>query len=709
MKRKTLSVICIMAFMMIISACGSKKNAEEPTENAAVEAEKDDDKSAAEDVAEEMSEADAAMLLFEAFLAGDEKVYADRYEYVKRSEDGDFDYFGDYDGMTIEEFFHQVVETEKHGSTPFPFESAQYVYIDCGMDGIPELAIKAVFADEWDQLERYYAIKLVDDKLQLTYMDESYYRSYMEITNLAGVIEKTASYGAASSGYQLGFLDADGRYVLDYDQEISYMALYMLPGRFDDAVANTEEDYSTLYLRRYAFELNTDGNEFDAYEKRTLYCAQKEADEESNGVDFKENERIAKTLFNYVGEKLYSLDEIKGKIEKRESDIGFTDAIKNAGEFGWTDLELDNEYINGIEVIHVSNVDELMANLADNTVISLAPGEYDIGAWVKKNVSGLPYYDWNDIEDAATSFDGGIYVEDEDGTYYSIAYLNDCTLRSEEFSDPAVIVNSTPDRNVLNFGQCENVTLDRLIFKNLATSGEYICTDVVLSRCKDMNLDLCVFDGNNVTMGISILSSMTVFGEGCEILNCVDNLIQTSDSYGITFADSTFRDTSGDVLIQTLGGTLTFANSEFKNLEGTLLYPDRVGETDFVECDFDAKSQKAYDAAVTAEEVSVEYLYLDSLDKFRWEGPFHLYITDLDGVVYHMSDTTVISGALPCNDDGCDPLVWAARYIDHSSITDESDPNGPYYCQGFGGAEVWEIRVDDKNNIRSIVDAFAVD
>ena len=134
-----------------------------------------------------------------------------------------------------------------------------------------------------------------------------------------------------------------------------------------------------------------------------------------------------------------------------------------------------------------------------------------------------------------------------------------------------------------------------------------------------------------------------------------------------------------------------------------------VHEVDFVDCEFDETAQEAYDTATKAEETSVEYLYIDSLDSFRWEGPLHLYIKDLDGKIYHLSDTTVVASGVPCNDDGCDPLLWAARYIDHCSITDDSDPNGPYYCQGFGGSDVWEIRADEKNNIKLVVDVFAVD
>lgn len=472
MRKNIIIVICMVAITFAISACGKKEKVENQVEEVATEAEAEAVskeqvvEEVAEEVLEETDEADVAMLKYEAFLAGDEKVYVDKYDYIKRTEDGDYNYFGDYSCMTIEEFFKQVVVTERMGTTDFPFVSAQYAYIDCGMDGIKELAMKAVFEDEWDQLERYYVIKCVDDKLELTYMDESYYRAFLSINNLAGVVEENVSYGAASSGYKLGFLDADARYVLDYTREISYMAAYILTERFDDAIANTKEDYSSLYLRRYAFEPEGVGNDFYEYEKRTLYCAQKEEDEESNGVDFIENERIARTLFDYIGEELYSLDEIKDKISEREKSIGFSDEIKNAGEVVWIDLELDNEYIN----------------------------------------------------DAAIT-----------------------------------------------------------------------------------------------------------------------------------------------------------------------------------------------DESITEEELSTDYLYIDSLDSFRWEGPLHLYIKGYGGDMYHLDENTIIANGIPCNDDECDPLIWAARYIEHCSITDESDPNGSYYCLGFGGEDVWEIKVDDNNNIKSIVDVYAAD
>lgn len=457
-----------MAITIAISACGKKNKVDNPVEEATTVAEVADEIDAEEAAEEDASEAETARIMYEAFLAGNEKVYINKYEFKARVEDDDpFDYFDDKDGYLIADFFRQVIETESKGYDSFPFETVEYAFIDCRMDGVPELAMKAHFTSEWDMLEREYVIKMIDDKLELTYMDESYYRDYTTITNVAGVVTETGSSGAASSFYKIGILDKEGRFALDYIENTNYAALYMLGSRFDDAVANTNEDYSNLFLRRYAFEENINGNDFDEYEKRALYSAQLKDDEESNGIDRKENERVAKTLFNYVGEKLYTLDEIDEKIAEREKSIGFTDDVKNAKEISFTELKLDSVYING------------------------------------------------------DTFD-----EQEDDT---------------------------------------------------------------------------------------------------------------------------------------------------------------------------------------VEEPYMEYLYIASLDCFQWEGEDKLSIVHDEGPTFYLDTDTVIDKDVTCNDDGCDAITWAHRYIDHCSITDDSDPSGPYYCLGFGGYDIWQVMVDEDYNIKEIIDIFAAD
>ena len=109
MKRKVIVVLCIMAITIAISACGRKNKFDNSVEEVVTEAET----GVADEAVEEISESDAAMIKYEAFLAGDEKVYVDKYDFVKRTEDGDYDYFGDYKCMTIEEFFKKVVVPEE--------------------------------------------------------------------------------------------------------------------------------------------------------------------------------------------------------------------------------------------------------------------------------------------------------------------------------------------------------------------------------------------------------------------------------------------------------------------------------------------------------------------------------------------------------------------------------------------------------------------
>lgn len=708
MNKRICALIMAVIMMFSLSACGKKKDTTAPDATADTTVEASVDETFEEPVEDEIDEAEASIAMYEEFLCGGEKVYTDKYDFSGNFEGDEYLYFGDNDGLTILDFYKQVMETERGKYEDFPFVEASYAFIDCGLDGVPELCMKAHFADEWDQLDREYVIKYVDGKLELTYMNKNYYRSYIEIANVAGLVIEANSYGAASNQYVCGFLNENGRYVLDYIEDTSYMATYMLGSRFDDAVAYTYEDYSTLYLRRYAFELNVDGNQFDEYEKNTFYTAQQAAGDPSNGVDFKENERIAKTLFNYVGEKLYSNDEIEQKIQDREESIGLTDDIKEAKEFEWIEIELDSDYINGIEVIYVSTADELMNSIADGTIICLAPGEYNISQWVRKNASNLPYYEWSSDSDAAAWNDGGVYIEDGKGKYFGIDYLNECILRSEDYSNPAVIVNDAPGCNVLNMNNCTNVTFDGIEIKNNARNSNYICSALVLSRCNNIEFDRCIFNGNEVTMGLAILDSSNIYADSCEICNCKEGLIQVSDSFGVTFSNSIFEDTNADVLIQTSDAALTFANSDFKRLSGELMYSDRTGETSFVNCYFDSGVQASYDALMSSGITNV-YLYLDSLDCFSWNGPWNLYITDSDGEVYRLYDETKLTKGIPCYDDDCEPTTWAYRYIEHCSITDNTDPDGPYYCQGFGGSDVWQIEVDDDNNIITVIDVFAVD
>ena len=69
------------------------------------------------------------------------------------------------------------------------------------------------------------------------------------------------------------------------------------------------------------------------------------------------------------------------------------------------------------------------------------------------------------------------------------------------------------------------------------------------------------------------------------------------------------------------------------------------------------------------------------------------------GDIYRFDQDTVIIEGVPCYDDGCDPMTWVARYLEHPSygVWDESDP---YSCYGIAGGDILTVLVDDENRIR---------
>lgn len=80
MKRKTILVLCMIAITITISAYGKKDKAENQAQEAITKAEEANKEEIVEETVEDVSEADTASFKYESFLAGDEKVYVDKYD-----------------------------------------------------------------------------------------------------------------------------------------------------------------------------------------------------------------------------------------------------------------------------------------------------------------------------------------------------------------------------------------------------------------------------------------------------------------------------------------------------------------------------------------------------------------------------------------------------------------------------------------------------
>lgn len=199
MKKKSLVIISIAMICLlgavVFCGCGKKKDKadndtvqENTSDKVSKSAEDTKEKivSDVEDSRDKKAEYDALVDIYERFIDGEVIVFTDRHEFTKKNEEGEeFSYFGNNSGMTIDEFIAKVQETESSGGLQKPkLKNVSYSIIDCGADGVPELALKAEFDQYNDILTCQYVIKAFDRKLELCYMDYAFATMGVELHTL---------------------------------------------------------------------------------------------------------------------------------------------------------------------------------------------------------------------------------------------------------------------------------------------------------------------------------------------------------------------------------------------------------------------------------------------------------------------------------------------------------------------------------------------
>ena len=161
--------------------------------------------------------------------------------------------------------------------------------------------------------------------------------------------------------------------------------------------------------------------------------------------------------------------------------------------------------------IRVTNVDELLAAIAPNTVIELAAGEYDLS--IASNYGAdthSSYYSWN-----------GVYSNDEMAAELVIQNVDGLTLRGAGLEETTIA--AVPRyANVIKFVGCHNLTVTNLTAGHTTEPG--FCTGGVLNleNCTDVSIDSC---------GLYGCGTLGVQAQNCSRLTVVDSNIYEC-SYG---------------------------------------------------------------------------------------------------------------------------------------------------------------------------------
>lgn len=264
---------------------------------------------------------------YQEFLKGNELVY---YNYIGMNYgDAAVDDTGYSLSDMLESFDEQYWGMEQE-------PTVEYAYLDCGNDGVEELAVRFVgmgIYSPGDDSTLVLIIKEIDEKLELCYLYETWARSETTL-NQYGYITSGGSNGASNHGYGAGYIDAAGKwnylYYMEEEVDINQLAFHEALANVP-VVAETKEYEGNIIVCTTTFE---DMSSPEAYLKAERFY--------SYAVDGVEgdvySEGVYKEIFDEAGVKFYLPEEIDAMILDKEASLGITEEIKSAPKLTWEKL-----------------------------------------------------------------------------------------------------------------------------------------------------------------------------------------------------------------------------------------------------------------------------------------------------------------------------------------------------------------------------------
>ena len=215
----------------------------------------------------------------------------------------------------------------------------QYASIDCGKDGIPELALRidTPTVDDWSQ---FFVLKEYDGQLKAVYTCNTWARSYLEV-NVYGYISHYGSGGAATSYYQKDFVDADGKYHFLYKNVVDGWS--GLEEHLDDSITQPTNNFVYLgfsftneEITTHYYPVNTYAFYKEPYDQvsPSYYCYQAlQYDDSIYQPGF-----CIKDFLDSEGVKVYSLSDVDQMIAETENKEGLTKEVRDGEQVKWQQI-----------------------------------------------------------------------------------------------------------------------------------------------------------------------------------------------------------------------------------------------------------------------------------------------------------------------------------------------------------------------------------
>ncbi|MCR4655132.1 MAG: right-handed parallel beta-helix repeat-containing protein [Lachnospiraceae bacterium] len=236
------------------------------------------------------------------------------------------------------------------------------------------------------------------------------------------------------------------------------------------------------------------------------------------------------------------------------------------------------------ETVLVTNTAELIEALEDNTTLVLEPGIYNITEFINsvKNPAVWDYVGDNEK---------GVYVDNEtDGPQLMINGYENVSIVAASSEAPASIVCEPRYAAVLNFVNCNNITLSGLSMGHTPDQG-YCSGEVLsLSGCTNVRIDRTDLYGCG-TYGFEIDGCENVEVNSCDIHDCTYGCATMYNSQAVRIVHTGFHDCKEFTMFELIGSSVDFIGCYFYNLDGKFIYSDYSDAT-FTACDLEPSMEK---------------------------------------------------------------------------------------------------------------------
>ena len=218
-----------------------------------------------------------------------------------------------------------------------------YSYIDCGKDGIPELAMEfQEIGDEGMADDFIVIMKVVDDKLQCIFSGRYGYRAYGCLGEY-GIYTYSGSNGAASHSYMVNYVNAEGKtdFLYGVDDSLTASCLYIPGNNKYLEVADDEGIDEFIEIEAYYYELNNNQDYMEFLNNCDFVYYP--LSENYNRLEGERREKALaggayKRFWDSTGLKQSTQEEVDKKIHNIYDKAGVTQDILNGADVNWIEL-----------------------------------------------------------------------------------------------------------------------------------------------------------------------------------------------------------------------------------------------------------------------------------------------------------------------------------------------------------------------------------